>query len=231
MNSKPDFSELEELLRYHFKDSDLLRKALTHPSAVNETKAESNQRLEFLGDAVLQLAISANIYEAHPDLNEGSLSKIRSMIVCADSLYIGANGISLSDFLILGKGEELNGGRSKKNILADSFESVIGAIFLDGGFDAAEEFIIYSLSDIISQASDGSLTYDYKTTLQEYAQALDAGELEYELVRIEGPEHEQIFYSRAVLGNRAFGEAFGHNRKHSEQNAAELALRELKVID
>ncbi|MDR2520232.1 MAG: ribonuclease III [Eubacteriaceae bacterium] len=224
-------NELEKRLQYRFRNESLLITALTHPSAVNETKAESNQRLEFLGDAVLQLAISSYIYKKEPQLNEGALSKLRSMIVCADSLYLAASEMSLAGSLILGKGEELNGGRTKKNILADTVESVIGAIFLDSGFHAAEKFILRALSAVIAQAMEGSLTYDYKTTLQEYAQSQEGGELVYELIRIEGPEHEQRFFSRAVLGSRRFPEAAGNNRKQSEQNAAENALRELRIID
>jgi ribonuclease-3 len=125
----------------------------------------------------------------------------------------------------------MNGGRSKKNILADTFESIIGAIYLDGGYDVSEKFILSALANVIRAALDGSLTYDYKTTLQEYAQSHGQGELTYELIKVEGPEHEQTFYSRVLLGERCFSEAEGHNRKQSEQNAAELALRELHIID
>jgi len=222
---------LESRLGYTFRDAGLLTTALTHPSSVNETKAESNQRLEFLGDAVLQLAISTYIYNNEPSMHEGALSKIRSMIVCADSLYIAAGNLGLSSSLILGKGEELNGGRHKKNILADSFEAVTGAIYLDGGYEPANDFILRSLENIIAAAMSGTLTYDYKTALQEYAQGISDVELSYELIKVEGPEHEQVFHSRAVLGGRAFPVAKGRNRKQSEQNAAEQALRELRLID
>ena len=205
--------------------------AMTHSSAVNELKTASNQRLEFLGDSVLQLIISSYIYKKLPKQNEGALSKLRSLVVCSDSLLSAASDIGLNKYIILGKGEELSGGREKKNIIADAFESLIGAIYLDGGYQTAEDFVLKTLMNVIDKAVKGTLTYDFKTTLQEYAQSLEGTELSYELLRTEGPEHEQIFYSRAVLGNRGFTEACGRNRKQSEQNAAENALRELKIID
>ena len=127
-------SELEELIDYQFKDKNLLRTAMTHSSAVNEQKTASNQRLEFLGDAVLQLSISNHIYRLLKEENEGVLSKLRSLIVCSDSLYKAAVTIRLSEFLILGKGEEISGGRGKKNIVADAMEALIGAVYLDGGY-------------------------------------------------------------------------------------------------
>ena len=216
---------------YRFADKALLKTALTHSSAINEHKATSNQRLEFLGDAVLQLIISTYLYRLMPKDNEGVLSKLRSLIVCADSLFVAAEEIHLNDFLILGKGEELSGGRDKKNIMADAFESMIGAIYLDGGYSSAERFVMDKLADIIQRAASGRLTYDFKTTLQEYVQANAMGELSYELICVTGPEHDQTFTSRAVIGGEAYGEARGHNRKQSEQNAAELVLRGLKIID
>ena len=223
--------ELEKRLGYKFNNSGLLMNAMTHSSAVNELKTASNQRLEFLGDSVLQLIISSYIYKKLPKQNEGALSKLRSLVVCSDSLLSAANDIDLNKYIILGKGEELSGGRDKKNIIADAFESLIGAIYLDGGYHTAENFVLKTLMNVIDKAIKGTLTYDFKTTLQEYAQSLEDTELSYELLRTEGPEHEQIFYSRVVLGNRVFRESCGRNRKQSEQNAAENALRELKIID
>ncbi|MCL1913863.1 MAG: ribonuclease III [Eubacteriaceae bacterium] len=220
---------LQDRIGYCFKDMSLLETSLTHSSAVNEFKKESNQRLEFLGDAVMQLAVSSFIFLNLPELDEGALSKTRSLIVCADSLFIAAKKIGLHDFLILGKGEEMSGGRNKKNIVADALESLIGAVFLDGGYEAAEKFLLSALSDVIRMALAGELTYDYKTTLQELAQSLDVGKLSYELLGVNGPEHDQVFCSRAVLGKRVFGEANGHSRKQSEQNAAENALKELGI--
>lgn len=226
-----DSLELEQNINYFFADKSLIHTALTHSSAINEQKTTSNQRLEFLGDAVLQILISDYLYITLPEDNEGALSKLRSLIVCADSLYAASLPIGLNKYLILGKGEEMSGGRDKKNIIADAFESLVGAIYLDGGYERAEEFVMRALDSIIQSAVKGRLTYDYKTTLQEYVQGNFTEELHYEVVRIEGPEHNQTFYSRALIGRRPYGVASGHNRKQSEQNAAEITLRELGVID
>ncbi len=224
-------SRLEEKMGYRFNDTNLIKTALTHSSAINEKKTASNQRLEFLGDAVLQLVISKYLYQRMKNENEGVLSKLRSLIVCADSLFAASEIIRLNDFVILGKGEELSGGREKKNIIADAFESVIGAVYLDGGYDWAEKFILDKLHNIIEDALKGQLTYDFKTILQEYVQSKFLGELIYQLVKVSGPEHDQTFYSRVVIGNVGYDTAAGHNRKQSEQNAAELVLRKFEIID
>jgi len=222
---------LEEKMAYGFGDKNLIRMALTHSSAINEKKAASNQRLEFLGDAVLQLVISTHLYLRMKDENEGVLSKLRSLIVCADSLFAASESIQLGDYVILGKGEELSGGREKKNIIADAFESVIGAVYLDGGYAAAETFILDKLGPIIENSVKGLLTYDFKTMLQEYVQSKSMGELSYQLIKVTGPEHDQTFYSRVVINDTGYAAAEGHNRKQSEQNAAELVLKELEIID
>lgn len=224
-------SRLEEKMGYRFNDKNLIKTALTHSSAINEKKTASNQRLEFLGDAVLQLVISKYLYLRMKNENEGVLSKLRSLIVCADSLFAASEIIRLNDFVILGKGEELSGGREKKNIIADAFESVIGAVYLDGGYDWAEKFILDKLHKIIEDALKGQLTYDFKTILQEYVQSKSLGELIYQLVKVSGPEHDQTFYSRVVIGNVSYDVAVGHNRKQSEQNAAEIVLRKFEIID
>ncbi len=226
-----DFSALENNIGYRFRDPELLITALTHSSAINEQKNTSNQRLEFLGDAVLQIIISDYLYNLLPNENEGTLSKLRSLIVCADSLHVVSLPIQLNEFIILGRGELLSGGRNKKNIIADAYESVVGAIYLDSGYDNAKEFVMTTLCDIIDSAVSGRLTYDYKTTLQEYVQGRLGISLSYELTGVEGPEHDQTFYSRVVIGEEKYAIASGHNRKQSEQNAAREALRSLGVID
>ncbi|MBE6037986.1 MAG: ribonuclease III [Anaerofustis stercorihominis] len=226
-----DFSVLEKNIGYKFKNENLLINAMTHSSAMNEHKNTSNQRLEFLGDAVLQIIISDHLYVSLPSENEGSLSKLRSLIVCTDSLHVASMPLELNQYLILGRGELLSGGRDKKNIIADAYESVVGAIYLDGGYENARDFVMRSLSDIITKAMSGRLTYDYKTTLQEYVQANIQKPLSYELVKVEGPEHDQTFYSRAVIGEIFYETASGHSRKQSEQSAANRALKALGVID
>ena len=226
-----NLENFETNIGYKFKNTELLNTALTHSSAINEQKNTSNQRLEFLGDAVLQIIISDYLYNLLPNENEGTLSKLRSLIVCADSLHVVSLPIMLNEYIILGRGELLSGGRNKKNIIADAYESVVGAIYLDGGYDFARDFVMNTLRDIIEKAVSGRLTYDYKTTLQEYVQGKIGENLSYQLMGVEGPEHDQTFYSRVVIGSRTFDSASGHNRKQSEQNAAQLALRELGVID
>ena len=220
--------KLEEIINDKFNDINLLGMALTHSSAVNELNAGSNQRLEFLGDAVLQLCVSTDLYTNHEGDDEGALSKLRALIVCADSLSITSQKIHLNEYLILGKGEEHSGGRAKKNILADALESLIGAIYLDGGFEAAENFVRSQHSAIISEALSGSLIYDYKTRLQEYVQSHKLGELVYELIEVSGPEHDRAFTTCAVISGKKYPEATAHNKKQSEHKAAEFALKLLE---
>lgn len=221
--------ELEKHIGYTFKNIDLLVTALTHSSAVNEYNLVSNQRLEFLGDAVLQLCVSTDLYKEHESDDEGALSKLRALIVCADSLSITSKKIHLDEYIILGKGEEHSGGRKKKNILADALESLIAAIYLDGGFAAAEEFVRNQHRAIISEALSGQLVYDYKTKLQEYVQSHKMGELTYELVQTKGPEHDMEFTTRVVIAGVEYPLATAHNKKQSEHKAAGLALKILET--
>lgn len=226
-----DLDILQKSIGYKFSDESLLKTALTHSSAVNETGAECNERLEFLGDAVLQLCVSTDLYKLHRSDDEGALSKLRALIVCADSLSVTSKKIDLDKFLIMGKGEEHSGGRQKKNILADALESLIAAIYLDGGYEEAIKFVRTKHGDIISEALDGHLKYDYKTMLQEYVQANKLGELTYELVDVSGPEHDRTFTSVAIIGGKKFSPAKAHNKKQSEHNAASNALKALKATD
>ncbi len=221
---------MERNIGYTFNNRDILKTALIHSSAVNPCHAMSNQRLEFLGDAVLQLAVSDYLYRVMNEDDEGALSKCRSLIVCSDSLFIASKEIGLNRFIVLGKGEELSGGRDKKNILADAFESLVGGIYLDGGFEAAARFVMDKLDAIIHTAVAGRLHYDYKTMLQEYVQSHNLGALTYELVGITGPEHDQRFCSRAVVNAYAYPSGSGRSRKQSEQQAAQNALEEMQII-
>lgn len=220
---RTDLNNFEENLGYVFKDRSLLVNALTHSSRASEEGMQSNERLEFLGDAVLQLIISEYIYDHKKIEDEGVLSKMRALVVCSDSLAVTGKKLGVDLFLRLGKGEEMSGGRSKKNIIADAMESIIAAIFLDGGYAEAERFILSHHREIIEAAVCGSLKYDYKTTLQEYVQSMKLGELVYELVAETGPDHDKTFTSRAVIGKRTFPESSAHNKKQSENSAAHLA--------
>jgi len=222
---------IEKRINYTFKNKKLLQIALTHSSKTNEDKSkENNERLEFLGDAVLDLCIGAYLYKKLPNKKEGDLTKLRAMIVCADSLYLSSNKIELGEYILLGKGEINSRGKYKKNIIADAFEAVIGAIYLDSGYEKAGEIAISLLQDIIDKALDGKLTYDYKTILQEYVHANNITNFEYKLLKITGPEHAQEFTSEVLLDNKSVGIGTGHNKKESEQNAALKALGKLNLI-
>lgn len=226
-----DIKELEKKLNYEFNDISLLKEALTHSSKTNENKElPSNERLEFLGDAVLSIVIGDLLYRKLKTESEGVLTKLRALIVCADSLYIIAREIELGKYMELGKGEIASGGRKKKNILADAFEAVIGAIYIDAGFHKVFDISVKLLNPIIEKALSGTLTYDYKTMLQEYSFANNLGKVNYVLVKTEGPEHNQIFTSKVFITEDEYGIGKGGNKKESEQNAAHDYLIKIKKI-
>ena len=207
--------EFEEVIGYHFNNQGLLRQALTHSSYANERhmkKHSDNERLEFL-------------YQKYPDYSEGELTKLRASLVCEPTLAFCTRAIDLGKYLYLGKGEDLTGGRNRKSILSDALEAVIGAIFLDGGFANAKEFVLkYILTDIEHK----QLFYDSKTILQEIVQAGYNEELNYQLIREEGPDHDKRFVVEARIGEKSIGEGMGHTKKAAEQEAAYQALLKLK---
>ena len=197
--------EFEEVIGYHFNNQGLLRQALTHSSYANERhmkKHSDNERLEFLGDAVLEVTSSEFLYQKYPDYSEGELTKLRASLVCEPTLAFCTRAIDLGKYLYLGKGEDLTGGRNRKSILSDALEAVIGAIFLDGGFANAKEFVLkYILTDIEHK----QLFYDSKTILQEIVQAGYSEELNYQLIREEGPDHDKRFVVEARIGEKSIG--------------------------
>lgn len=221
-------SELEEKIGYQFKQQGLLRQALTHSSYANEKrmkKHSDNERLEFLGDAVLEIVSSDFLYRNYPDLPEGDLTKLRASIVCEPTLALCTREMDLGSYLFLGKGEDQTGGRKRKSILSDALESVIGAIYLDGGFEHAKTFIHrFILTDIEHK----KLFYDSKTILQEVVQGNYEESLHYELLSEEGPDHNKQFTVEARIGERAVGTGNGHTKKAAEQEAAYQALLLLK---
>ena len=223
--------ELQPVIGYQFKQEGLLTQALTHSSYANEKhmkKGSDNERLEFLGDAVLEIATSEFLYHKYPDMPEGQLTKLRASLVCEPTLALSAQAIDLGDYLVLGKGEDMTGGRMRKSILSDALEAVIGAIYLDGGFANAKEFISkYILTDIEHK----QLFYDSKTILQEEVQGTDRGALRYELVREEGPDHNKHFVVAAYVGDEKLGTGEGPTKKAAEQQAAYEALLQLRGID
>lgn len=220
--------ELEERIGYKFKQKGLLRQALTHSSFANEKhmkKLSDNERLEFLGDAVLELSSSEFLYTNYPKLPEGDLTKLRASIVCEPTLALCTREIDLGKYLYLGKGEDQTGGRGRKSILSDALEAVIGAIYLDGGFEPAKMFVQrFILTDIEHK----KLFYDSKTILQEVVQGNYEETLHYVLLAEEGPDHDKKFKVEARIGERAIGEGCGHTKKAAEQEAAYQALLMLK---
>ena len=221
--------QMEQKIGYSFQDKRLLRQALTHSSCANEQKINKTQdyeRLEFLGDAVLELVSSDYIYREHPDMSEGQMTKCRSSIVCEPALAFCARDIGLEQYILLGKGEEATGGRDRDSIISDVMEAVIGAIYLDSGMEDAKTFIHrFVLSDLEHK----QLFYDAKTILQEEVQKENGGTLRYELVSEEGPEHDKTFVVEAVINDVKVGRGIGHSKKAAEQKAAyEVLLRKNK---
>lgn len=221
-------TELETVIGYEFKQEGLLRQALTHSSFANEKhmkKLSDNERLEFLGDAVLEVISSEFLFQNYSNLPEGDLTKLRASIVCEPTLALCTREMDLGKYLYLGKGENQTGGRERKSILSDALEAVIGAIYLDGGFEPARKFIHrFILTDIEHK----KLFYDSKTILQEVVQGNYGEPLHYVLLAEEGPDHDKNFRVEARIGERKLGEGCGHTKKAAEQEAAYQALLLLK---
>lgn len=219
---------LEERIGYCFKDKTLGRLALTHSSYANEHakgKLENNERLEFLGDAVLEIVSSDFLFHAFPNDPEGKLTRQRASMVCEPTLAICARELGLGEHLLLGKGEDATGGRKRDSILSDALEALIGAIYLDGGFTNAKEFIH---RHILNDLEHKQLFFDSKTILQEMVQKNGSEHLYYELLGESGPDHDKEFHVRACVGERALSEGKGRTKKAAEQQAAYAAILKLK---
>ena len=227
MKHNTDLDGFQKIIQYQFNNIGLLKKALTHSSYANEKKTgnyKDNERLEFLGDAVLELTSSEFIYTGNPDMNEGKMTRLRASIVCEPTLAMCARQIHLQEYIMLGKGEDLTGGRTRDSIISDALEALIGAIYLDGGFANAKEFIHrFVLNDLENK----QLFYDSKTILQEVVQAHGL-EVEYELTGEEGPEHDKKFHVIAKAGDLFVVKGTGHTKKAAQQQAAYNALLHLK---
>lgn len=230
MNSNSLIEDLQKKISYHFKNIEILREALTHKSYVNENpelNLKDNERLEFLGDAVLDLAISASLIMNFPDSQEGELSRFKSMVVSETSLAKIAARLDLGRFLFLGKGEEQTGGREKESLLANALEAIIAAVYLDGGLEPADEFIRMTFSDEISVIAKEGISFDYKTDLQEYCQAQGLPLPVYRVSRETGPDHKKIFEIELLIQDEVFGIGIGRSKKDAEQKAAKEALKHL----
>lgn len=221
--------KLEDIIGYSFKNKDLLKLAMTHSSYANEhnnSKLENNERLEFLGDAVLELTVSSFLYNEYKNVNEGELTKTRASMVCEPTLFLCAQDIKLSDYILLGKGEEATGGRKRPSIVSDAMEALIGAIYLDSGIDSAKEFITkFILKDIENK----KLFYDSKTILQEITQGKHMGDISYELISEEGPDHNKIFNVALKIGDKIVEKGCGKTKKAAEQEAAYKTILKLRA--
>lgn len=220
---------LQRRIGYRFRNEALLCQAMSHSSYANEHRQEhlrDNERLEFLGDAVLEVTSSEFLFLEYPQMPEGDMTKLRASIVCEPTLALCAREIDLPEYLLLGKGEEMTGGRGRNSIVSDAMEALIGAIYLDGGFASAKEFVRkYVLTDIEHK----KLFYDSKTILQEIVQGDFKGEeISYQLVGEQGPDHDKKFMVDVMIGNTAYGRGVGRTKKAAEQEAAYQATIKLK---
>lgn len=228
MKGRPSLQQFGQLIGVQFNNWQLLEQALTHSSYVNEMKeaGEDNERLEYLGDAVLELAMSTYLYEKYPEAEEGELSKLRAQYVCEEALVHYAQSIELYHYLRLGKGEEASGGRERPAILADAFEATLGAIYLDLGYQSAFDF----LSRVVFTKIDNGFRIefkDYKSQLQELVQADSNRSIHYKTVSEEGPAHNRIFTVEVYMDNILMGIGKGHSKKEAEQQAAKEALEKV----
>lgn len=220
--------KLEERISYHFRNRNLLKQAVTHSSYSNEkrmSKLANNERLEFLGDAVLEVISSEFIFKKYKQMDEGEMTKLRASLVCEQSLASCAREIELGKFLLLGKGEMNTGGRERDSILSDALESVIGAIYLDGGFTSAKEFVE---GLVLSDIEGKQLFYDSKTILQEVVQSQYKEILHYELIGEVGPDHDKTFTVAVFIGDKELGTGSGRTKKAAEHEAAYQAILMLK---
>ena len=226
---KQDLLELEKKAGYQFHDRRLLERAMTHKSYINEAhmeKYESNERLEFLGDAVLELVTSEFLFQDEAKFPEGELTRMRASIVCEPALAFCARQLDLGRYLRLGKGEEATGGRNRDSLTSDALEALIGAIYMDGGFTNAKEFIH---KVVLSDLENKKLFFDSKTILQEVVQARFRDQrVTYRLRGEEGPDHDKSFRTAVCIGDEIYGTGTGHTKKRAEQEAAYHALLELK---
>lgn len=222
-----ELDKLEKELGYAFKNKELLKTALTHTSYAYEHGVESNEKLEYLGDSILEFVSSKYLYNEYKNLNEGEMTKVRAAVVCEQSLYKIAKKHNFSDFLYLGKSEIVNNGKFSKAILADSVEAIIAAMYLDSDINQVEKFIIESLKEPIKIASQNVGTKDYKTVLQEKLQIHGTVDIKYYIIKEEGPDHDKTFESKVECNGTELGRGIGKSKKASEMEAAKKALENL----
>ncbi len=227
-----ELDTLQEAIGYRFRDTELLNTALTHTSFVKgeNRSAGHNERLEFLGDAVLELIVSEYLFKNYPGMNEGLMTRVRSRAVYENALFDAARGISLGKYLLLSHGEDHTGGREKPSILSDALEAVIGAMFIDGGIEPAKRFILSFAAETVKEAVKTVSVKDYKTLLQEYIQQNHSGSLEYNVVSVTGPDHKRVFTMEVSVNGKPYGRGRGGSKQESGQNAAHATLIMLGAI-
>ena len=227
--AKFNINEIEEYIGLSFNEPKLLKTALTHSSYANQHRDEEyNERFEFLGDSILQLCITEYLFLNYKNKSEGELTKIRSLIVCENSLYEIGKKLNLGYFIRISKGEELTGGRERVSIIADAVEALLAAIYLDKGLEFTKDYIIGRFEEIIKRAINNDIILDYKTKLQEYLQKNGEISIVYELIKFEGPPHRRKFYTKLIIDNNELTCGEGYSKKESEQNAAKAALKVLE---
>ncbi|MEK4148412.1 ribonuclease III [Robertmurraya sp. FSL W8-0741] len=230
-NRDRQFKDFQDKIGVHFTNVKLLIQAFTHSSYVNEHRKkpyDDNERLEFLGDAVLELTVSQFLYNKYPTMSEGELTKLRAAVVCEPSLVAFANELTFGEYVLLGKGEEMTGGRTRPALLADVFEAFIGALFLDKGIDAVVQFLEKVVFPKID-AGAFSHVMDFKSQLQEHVQRDGSGLIEYKVLQEKGPAHNREFISQVSLNGEEVGVGTGRSKKEAEQHAAQMALEKLKA--
>ncbi len=220
-------NQLEEFFGLSFRNKTLLTTALTHSSYANENHCPSNERLEFIGDAVLDVLMGQYLYEKFPDYQEGNLTKIRAKNVCESALVEYAKACDLKKYLLLGNGEEKSGGRNRVALQADAFEALIGAVYMDKGLDETRKIFNKVIIPIVEDESEDNFV-DFKSYLQELVQS-DKRSLEYKIISEKGPSHQKTFQTRVYMDDILMGEGTGKSKKDAEQNAAEMALKKLAV--
>lgn len=229
---KKQFQELQEKMGILFDNEKLLTQAFTHSSYVNEHRKktyEDNERLEFLGDAVLELTVSKFLFNKYPAMSEGELTKLRAAVVCEPSLVKFANELQFGNYVLLGKGEEMTGGRQRPALLADVFEAFIGALYLDQGLEVVEKLLAQT---VFPKIDNGNFTYamDFKSQLQELVQRDSQGLLQYQILQEKGPAHNREFISRVLLNGSELGTGVGRSKKEAEQKAAQVAITALTLL-
>jgi len=223
--------ELERKLDVCFTNKRLLNIAITHSSYANQRKnVKYNERLEFLGDSVLQLTITEYLFQTFDDKSEGELTRLRALIVCENSLYELAKQWELGKYIYMSKGEELTGGRERVSILADCVEAVLAAIYLDKGFEEVKKYILKNFKGIISKAINNEIILDYKTKLQELLQKNGEVQIQYNLIKHEGPPHRREFFVNVSVNNKLMGQGVGYSKKEAEQAAAKEAIERLEEV-